>query len=65
MKLGTACLGLSANSVLMDALFLQGASFLAAHRRDLGAHRRDFGAHGRDFGAHGRDARAHGRALGT
>ena len=65
MKFGTAYRGLSANFVLLDALFLQEARFLRAHRRDFGAHGRDLGAHGRDFGAHGRDARAHGRALGT
>ena len=56
MKFGTACLGLSANSVLMDALFLQEA-------RDLGARGRDLGAHGRDLSTHGRDPGAHGRST--
>ena len=51
MKPGTACLGLSANFVLMDALFLQDARDLGAHGRDLGAHGRDLGAHVRDLGA--------------
>ena len=63
MKLGTACRGLSAKSVLMDALFLQEGRFLGAHRRDLGAHGRDLGAHGRDHGAHGRDLGCHPENL--
>ena len=65
MKLGTACLGLSANSVLMDALFLQEARDLGARGRDLGAHGRDLSTHGRDLGAHGRDLSRHGRDPGA
>ena len=63
MELGPACRGLSANSVLMDALFFQEVRFLGAHRRDLGAHGRDLSRHGRDPGAHRHHPGAHGRDL--
>ena len=52
-------LGLSANSALMDAPFLQEACDHGAHGCGLGAHGRCLGAHGCDLGAHECDPGIH------